>query len=711
MNYIYNNYMKKIISFCLWGTNKIFIQGAIENAKLAKIIYPDWIARFYVAEHINKTVIEQLLSFGAEVKICKWTKKTNGTFWRFLPLMETDVSHFISRDVDSRLSFREARAVNEWLLSDKVVHSIRDYKSHIDCIQAGLFGIKCNEFKRILNRNNASIYVEFEGTFFIRFADQMFLRNNIWKYVCDNNYIAHDRFHIYKTVNEVDFPLLEGEVPCGTIYDENNNITNWFKKAENEANINLIIFEHKNLLFVDELKMMQHFRILYKEWEILYISENIEKYQKVLLDYEDINYVNKELFNNSNEVFLQLYYLFDPRIKYFIINPEIIYEMNYDINKLIVSHHISIISGITKSFMIINPILIRNEMLSGVNLDVFKLKEQYNNTTKEVDEYMFFRQNVIDNHMNILMLDENVLNDYVDNRVTTLKDKRISVIIISRNDNYIPDYKERCKICFDSMTRTFDEVIYVDWNSLSGISLLDKLKQELSDEKYTMKDWNKIKQIVITPDMIQKMNLENAEECCQVLARNIGIRHATGEYIISSNIDIVVPRREEFDKIKIYDNGFYILNRIDIDRNVIFSVYNNEKYKIEIKDMYDPIDRLHQNITTHDNNTYECFIKYARIINCGDFQLGHRNIWYNIRGFEESMIRSFFSDGNIQLKVLLKGYKLITLNKPLIYHINHGARISHVMASKGVVNNFDKYLSKFKETENDENWGCYIENV
>ena len=40
--------MKKIISFCLWGDNPKYTIGAIENAKLAKTIYPDWTCRFYV---------------------------------------------------------------------------------------------------------------------------------------------------------------------------------------------------------------------------------------------------------------------------------------------------------------------------------------------------------------------------------------------------------------------------------------------------------------------------------------------------------------------------------------------------------------------------------------------------------------------------------------------------------------------------------------
>ncbi len=37
---------------------------------------------------------------------------------------------FISRDLDSRFSDRELAAVNEWLKSDKDVHTMRDHPDH-----------------------------------------------------------------------------------------------------------------------------------------------------------------------------------------------------------------------------------------------------------------------------------------------------------------------------------------------------------------------------------------------------------------------------------------------------------------------------------------------------------------------------------------------------------------------------------------------------
>ena len=40
----------------------------------------------------------------------------------------------------------------------------------------------------------------------------------------------------------------------------------------------------------------------------------------------------------------------------------------------------------------------------------------------------------------------------------------------------------------------------------------------------------------------------HAQVCCETLARNIGIRRATGDYIVSTNIDVIAPRRDQLEQ-------------------------------------------------------------------------------------------------------------------------------------------------------------------
>ena len=54
--------------------------------------------------------------------------------WRFLPLLDATVDHFMPRDSDSHISPREAAAVQEWLQStNSTFHIMRDHVFH--CIE------------------------------------------------------------------------------------------------------------------------------------------------------------------------------------------------------------------------------------------------------------------------------------------------------------------------------------------------------------------------------------------------------------------------------------------------------------------------------------------------------------------------------------------------------------------------------------------------
>ena len=59
-----------LITFSLFGDNPLYCVGAVENARLAKEIYPDWTARFYVAQDVPENYIEEIESHGAEVVRC-----------------------------------------------------------------------------------------------------------------------------------------------------------------------------------------------------------------------------------------------------------------------------------------------------------------------------------------------------------------------------------------------------------------------------------------------------------------------------------------------------------------------------------------------------------------------------------------------------------------------------------------------------------------
>ena len=76
----------KLITFSLFGDNPLYCVGAVENARLAKEIYPDWVARFYVAQDVPEiikkefgTLKESIIEEAARMKYEMSTTDNNQT--------------------------------------------------------------------------------------------------------------------------------------------------------------------------------------------------------------------------------------------------------------------------------------------------------------------------------------------------------------------------------------------------------------------------------------------------------------------------------------------------------------------------------------------------------------------------------------------------------------------------------------------------------
>ena len=65
--------------------------------------------------------------------------------WRFLPPLDPQVSVFLCRDLDSRISPREVAAVTEWLRSEKPIHSMRDHPAHNTPLLGAAWGARVTE--------------------------------------------------------------------------------------------------------------------------------------------------------------------------------------------------------------------------------------------------------------------------------------------------------------------------------------------------------------------------------------------------------------------------------------------------------------------------------------------------------------------------------------------------------------------------------------
>ena len=186
--------MKKIISFSLWGSDPKYTVGALENVRLQKEVYPDWICRFYVDPLVPVQIIWQLQE-EAEVVYKDPSDGYLGLFWRFEPAYE-DIERFIVRDCDSRLNKREAAAVQEWIDSGLPFHCMRDHRGHDIPVLGAMWGAVGNflpDFKALYEGFVKSIKAQNVNVKRERFfyTDQYFLNRIVWPRI-SSQAIVHD---------------------------------------------------------------------------------------------------------------------------------------------------------------------------------------------------------------------------------------------------------------------------------------------------------------------------------------------------------------------------------------------------------------------------------------------------------------------------------------------------------------------------------------
>ena len=282
---------------------------------------------------------------------------------------------------------------------------------------------------------------------------------------------------------------------------------------------------------------------------------------------------------------------------------------------------------------------------------------------------------------------------------------KIGVVVVNRNDSY-KDF-ERGLIHFKSMLDVFDEVTYIDWNSPKG-SFLWEIQDQLPKT-------NKLKHFIISQEIASQLIPDsNAQKCNEGLSRNIGIRRSDCDWIVSTNINIIPPKREDLIKLieTLDPNTFYTISRREAPKEIVYK-HGHKNWREAQEELYDtiPSRRFPAMVTPND--------KYSLINCCGDFQLASKHVWNTIKGFEENMIYACFVDTNVQKKAVLNKFDLKDLYDPPLFHIEHGAyytkedgtRVSDP-ENKGAYtgdtkayNDPWKWIEYFTESENDDNWG------
>jgi len=196
---------KKIISYSLYGINtdlakcRGFYKGIFVNYEFAKKVYPGWIIRVYMPDNEPADLIKKLIEM-KEIELFLVDTNVCLRALRYLPNDDPSVDIWISRDLDSIVTFREKAAVDDWIVNypDKELHIMSDHQEHRWTIAGGMFGKK-NSNDRSLRDFMTCFCAENPNEHAVDcvIAEKFFYRQD--------NYVQHHG-HGCKLQNSVPFP-------------------------------------------------------------------------------------------------------------------------------------------------------------------------------------------------------------------------------------------------------------------------------------------------------------------------------------------------------------------------------------------------------------------------------------------------------------------------------------------------------------------------
>lgn len=229
---------KRIVSFSLFGTSSLYLEGALRNARLVPSIYPGWIARVYASQEIPESLVSQLKREGAEVIRQHRRGTIDGMFWRFLPSAEEGIDAMVVRDVDSRPTPREFAAVSEWIASGKTLHIMRDHPFHRVPILGGMWG--CRE---LAIPDMADLIARW-NLWARKGQDQDFLRDAIYPRFRDDC-LVHSELYQYhgELCRPFPMPRPSGEF-IGAVIDCDRDSLTEIQSAENARLFDSLTLQH-----------------------------------------------------------------------------------------------------------------------------------------------------------------------------------------------------------------------------------------------------------------------------------------------------------------------------------------------------------------------------------------------------------------------------------------------------------------------------------
>lgn len=273
------------------------------------------------------------------------------------------------------------------------------------------------------------------------------------------------------------------------------------------------------------------------------------------------------------------------------------------------------------------------------------------------------------------------------------KSKKVSIVVTSRNDGTTNREMNRLQIFAASLVEQCErfrldaELILVEWNPPAAKpSLADAISWPRPSRACPIR-------IISVPEEIHR-RFENSNKIAlfQMIAKNVGIRRARGEFVLATNVDILFSNElmEFFASRKLRSDRMYRIDRYDVPpeppahfttderlnwcSNNIMRVYRYME-TVEISNGVIPPPKPPPAISARFKNWLSGYQHPLHTNACGDFTMLSARCWNKVAGHPEFPLRAMKLDGLLCYAAHYAGAKETVLTEPMrIYHLDHPAR-------------------------------------
>ena len=235
----------------------------------------------------------------------------------------------------------------------------------------------------------------------------------------------------------------------------------------------------------------------------------------------------------------------------------------------------------------------------------------------------------------------------------------LSIVLTGRNDDFGSDFNGRLFRAFEFNHRELTargithEFIFIEWRPIQGKPWL----AEILAERYPDLVPHALTSYVADVAYHDALSLNPRLQFQEFIAKNIGIRRASGSFILTTNTDVYLGREVlDFLARRALEPGvLYRVPRIDLKDGIDSDAL--DWHVLEDERNYDTINHIQP----------PCFTNGS-----GDFLLLDRDSYLMLRGFNEVYrVAKIHMDGNFCIKAYSAGLTLRPLDSP-VYHVGLG---------------------------------------